>query len=85
MQVVVTEQAIGDLVALRGELGESGPLAASRVGIQLMAACDRLEYQFQRGRPGAVPGTRELVEVWPYVIVYRVMPDAVQILRICKG
>jgi toxin ParE1/3/4 len=85
MQVVVTEQAIDDLVVLRAALADQDPLAASRVGVQLMAACDRLEYQFQRGRPGAVPGTRELVEVWPYTIVYRVMQEAVQILRICRG
>jgi plasmid stabilization system protein ParE len=85
MRISVTEQAIGDLATLRQALDESGPLAASRIGIQLMAACDRLEYQFQRGRPGIVTGTRELVDVWPYVIVYRVTSDGVQILRVRKG
>ena len=85
MQVVATEQAVADLAALRRQLGESDPAAPGRIGIRLMAACDRLEYQFNRGRPGAVPGTFELVEVWPYVIVYRVTPESVQILRIREG
>ena len=34
------------------------------------------------GRPGKVAGTRELVlPQWPYIVVYRVMSDEVQILR----
>lgn len=31
-----------------------------------------IEYLPERGRPGLVPGTRELVALWPYVIVYRI-------------
>lgn len=84
MQIVATEQAVADLAALRAG-AERDPAAASRLGIQLMAALDRLEYHSQRGRPGQVAGTSELVEVWPYTIVYRITPDAVQILRICRG
>ena len=85
MQVVATEQAIADLAGLRAAAAEQGVVVASRLGVQLMAAFDRLEYQAQRGRPGQVPGTRELVEVWPYTIVYRVTQDAVQILRVCRA
>ena len=85
MQIVATEQAVADLAALRAGLPPSDGMAASRLGIQLMAALDRLEFHSQRGRPGPVAGTRELLEVWPYRIVYRTMPDAVQVLRICKG
>ena len=85
MQIVATEQAVADLAAIRTALAEQNPRAASRVGIELMAACDRLEYQFKRGRPGLVPGTSELVEVWPYVIVYRITRESVQILRILNG
>jgi toxin ParE1/3/4 len=85
MQIVATEQAVADLAALRAALTDPDAVAASRLGIQLMAALDRLEYQAQRGRPGAVAGTRELVEVWPYTIVYRVTPDTVQILRVYRA
>ncbi len=37
-----------------------------------------------RGRPGRIAGTREVVRA-PYIVVYRVMPDAVEILRIYHG
>jgi plasmid stabilization system protein ParE len=83
MQIVATEQAVADLASLHAAARERDPVAASRLGIQLMAALDRLEYQSQRGRPGQVAGTRELVEVGPYTIVYRVTAEAVQILRVC--
>ncbi len=38
-----------------------------------------------RGRPGQEPGTRELTTVRPYVIVYRVLPQVVEIVRIFHG
>jgi plasmid stabilization system protein ParE len=47
------------------------------VAVQLVAACDRLEYLPELGRPGLVPGTRELTVIWPYVIVYRITPESV--------
>ena len=38
------------------------------------------------GRPGRVPGTRELVVLHtPYIIPYRVREDVVEILRIFHG
>jgi toxin ParE1/3/4 len=33
--------------------------------VQLVAACDRLEYLPERGRPGLMPGTRELPALMP--------------------
>jgi toxin ParE1/3/4 len=38
------------------------------------------------GRPGLVPGTRELLE-WPYIIVYRVDPqrDEVVVVSVVHG
>ena len=55
------------------------------MSIQLLAACDRLEYLPERGKPGLAPGTRELAAIWPYVIVYRVAAEGVEILRIWHG
>jgi toxin ParE1/3/4 len=46
-----------------------------------VAACDSLDFLPNRGRPGRAPGTREIA-VRPYVIVYRVTPSVVQIVRI---
>ena len=53
--------------------------------MQLLAACDRLEYLPERGRPGLAPGTREITSIWPYVIVYRIGLNAVEIIRVWHG
>jgi plasmid stabilization system protein ParE len=44
-----------------------------------------LELFPERGRPGLVEGTRELTSVWPYVIVYRIKHETIEILRIWHG
>jgi addiction module RelE/StbE family toxin len=85
MRVILTRAALSDLAAIRKYIGRQNPAAASRIAIQLVATCDRLEHLPERGRPGLVPGTRELVAMWPYVIVYRVHADKVRVLRIWHG
>ena len=85
MPVIVTRAAVRDLAAIRAHIGERNPAAASRVAVQILSACDRLEYLPERGRPGAIPGTRELTVIWPYVIVYRITEGAVEILRVWHG
>jgi len=62
-------------------IAKDNPEAASRVAVRLVAACDSLDFMPNRGRPGREPGTREL-PVRPYVIVYRVKPSGVEIVRI---
>lgn len=80
--IIFTDPAISDLQNIRDYIGKENPSAASRVAIQIIAACDRLEYLPERGRPGIVPGTREIVSCWPYTIVYRILNQNVEILRI---
>jgi toxin ParE1/3/4 len=82
MPVVFSPEALADLTAIRTFLGDRSPAAASRIAVQLVAACDRLEHLPERGRPGLVGGTRELPSIWPYVIVYRITPEAVEIVRV---
>lgn len=83
--VVFTDPAADDLQRIREYIGRENPSAANRVAVQLIAACDRLEYLPERGRPGVVPETRELATLWPYVIVYRVGAGVVEVLRIFHG
>lgn len=80
--IVFTELAIQDLQKIRDYIGKKNPSAASRVAIQIIAACDRLEYLPERGRPGIVTGTREIMSCWPYAIVYRIINQNVEILRV---
>ena len=85
MPVIFSAEALADLVDIRTYIGNDNPYAASRIAVQIVAACDRLEYLPERGRPGLVSGTREITTVWPYVIVYRIRPDEVEIVRIWHG
>ena len=85
MIVTFMPAARRDLVQIRSFISQDSPQAASRLAVELVAACDRLEMFPERGRPGSVAGTRELTTVWPYVIVYRVRKDTIEILRIWHG
>ena len=85
MPVIFTAEALDDLTHIRQHIGRQNPHAATRVAVQLVAACDRLEYLPERGRPGLVSGTRELTVIWPYVIVYRISASSVEILRVWHG
>ncbi|WP_081432858.1 MULTISPECIES: type II toxin-antitoxin system RelE/ParE family toxin [Acidiphilium] len=85
MPVIFTAEAINDLVHIRHHIGRENPAAATRIAVQLVAACDRLEYLPERGRPGLVSGTRELTVIWPYIIVYRIVGQNAEVLRIWHG
>ncbi|MBF0561403.1 MAG: type II toxin-antitoxin system RelE/ParE family toxin [Alphaproteobacteria bacterium] len=85
MPVIYTRAAIRNLAAIRAYIGSRNPAAANRIAVQIVAACDRLEYLPERGRPGLKAGTREIVALWPYVIVYRINLATVEILNIWHG
>lgn len=83
--MILARRALADLARIQDQIGYDSPAAANRVAVQLLAACDRLEYLPERGRPGLLPDTRELVVLWPYVVVYRVRPGGVEVARIWHG
>jgi len=67
-------------------IARDNPEAAARVIIAIQAAVERLSNHPSMGRPGRVPGTRELVvSGTPYIIPYRVRGEEVQILRVFHG
>jgi toxin ParE1/3/4 len=70
------------LIRIVQHVSEENPRAAQRLARELVLAGDSLSAFPQRGRPGVVEGTRELVHLRPYVIVYDVRDDAVVILRL---
>ena len=78
-------RALRDIVQIREFIGRDNLRAASRMAVELVAACDRLEMFPERGRLGLVEGTREPTTVWPYVIVYKVRDFDVEILSIWHG
>jgi plasmid stabilization system protein ParE len=83
--VIVTEDAAADLQGVIDYLQELSPGAASRMAGRLRKAMADLERLPARGKTGLRADTRELTTIWPYVIVYRITPTAVQILRVLHG
>ena len=64
---------------------DNGPAVADRLTSTITAALSQLERFPELGKPGRVPGTRELGLARPFVIVYRIEPDAVTVLRVIHG
>lgn len=83
MKIVWTRRAGENLDREKAYIAERNPSAARRTAARILTAIDRLGRHSNLGRPGRVPGTRELVVPrTPYIVPYRVKGDTVQILRI---
>jgi toxin ParE1/3/4 len=75
--------ALANLEAEAEYIAEDNPAAADRLVQRIFRATDLLARNPAMGRPGRVPGTRELVVAdTPYIIPYRVRANAVEILRV---
>lgn len=87
MKVEWRPSALEDRDAIIEYLEPLDPHAAVNLLQALILAGDSLTLFPYRGRPGLAAGTRELVAVWPYLIVYEIDDDAdtVSILRIWHG
>ena len=79
-------RAIAHLADLRAYTARDNPGAAGRIAMTLLAAVERLAEFPNRGRPGRVTGTRELVVPGtPYVIPYRLRGDRLEIVAVFHG
>jgi toxin ParE1/3/4 len=59
------------------------PTAARRVSRRIRKATEQLKRFPQSGRVGHIQGTREIVVTGlPFVVVYRITSDTVEILRV---
>jgi toxin ParE1/3/4 len=66
-------------------IARDDPQAAAQVE-RIATLVDLLATQPALGRPGRVPGTRELIVIGtPYIVPYRVREDTVEILRVFHG
>ncbi|MBI5419087.1 MAG: type II toxin-antitoxin system RelE/ParE family toxin [Deltaproteobacteria bacterium] len=83
MRLEWTRPAILDLREAGAFIASDNPRAAERMGGRVREAVEYLQEQPNIGRPGRVPGTRELVVTGtPFIVVYRVRGAAVQVLRV---
>ena len=83
-KIVWTDEAIGQLEAIVTYISALNPAAARRLGERLISLADSLAEFPDRGRD-AGDGKREMTNVWPYILRYRVEADRVLILRIRHG
>jgi len=81
-----TRPALADLVEAQNYIARDNPTAAGAVAQRVWDAAKGLCDKPDIGRQGHVQGTREWpVSQTPYMIVYRVKNDAVEILRVWHG
>lgn len=80
--VTWTPAALRDLEAVLTYLAAQNPLAAKRLVDEILSVSDSLATLAHRGKPGRVPGTREVLADRPYVLVYRVEEAGVRLLRL---
>ena len=76
---------MADVTRIARHIAQDNPAAARRLARELLVAGDSLDVFPQRGRRGRSRGTRELVAVPPYVLVYRIGQDTVRIVRVWHG
>ena len=86
MNIVWSPRAVAHLADLRAYIAREHPAAADRVGVALLAAVERLAALPNLGRPGRVPGTRELVVPdTPYVLPYRLRRKQLETIAVFHG
>jgi toxin ParE1/3/4 len=87
MNIVWSPEAIDDLASLRAYIAEDSSAAAQRVVLRILNNIETLLPDNPRiGRPGRVPGTRELVVPrTPFIVPYRIQGRTIHILRIYHG
>jgi toxin ParE1/3/4 len=83
MRVRWLRKALRNLDEEATYISADDPAAASLVVARVLNAVESLAEQPGLGRPGRVPGTRELVVLRTrYIVPYRVRGDTVEILRV---
>jgi toxin ParE1/3/4 len=87
MTILWSPEAIEDLTSLRTHIADDNPAAARGVVLHIMHNIEQLlSDNPQMGRPGRVPGTRELVVPrTPFIVPYRLQRNIIQILRVYHG
>lgn len=83
MKLIWSQEAAADLREIVTYLSEKNPYAAEAIYKRIeISATDIIETPYI-GRPGRVPGTRELVITnTHYILPYQIRADCIEILRV---
>lgn len=82
MELRWTRKALENLDQIAAYIGQGNPTRANSFVGEIKEKTELLLTFPALGRPGRVPGTRELVVHENYVVPYRVKGDTVQIIRV---
>jgi toxin ParE1/3/4 len=86
MPIVWLPIAVQDIIHIRTYIADEDPKSAQNIALRIDKAVNRLSAMPNLGRPGRISGTRELVvSTTPYLAVYRVQNNRVEILRVLHG
>jgi toxin ParE1/3/4 len=86
LRVRWTRPALTDLIEAQNYIARDNPAAAQAVAQRLWDAARQIADNPNIGRPGHNPGTREWVVMrTPYLIVYRLRNETIEILRLWHG
>jgi len=77
--------ARADLLAIVDYISDDNPDAAQRLKDDIEAKAEKLSDFPKMGRQGRVKGTRELVALANYIIVYQENPSTIRILRVLNA
>jgi hypothetical protein len=83
MQIKWLRQALRNLEQAHKYITKDNPTAAQELILKIQNAANQLENYPLIGKSGRVEGTRELIiSNSPYIIIYRVKEESIEILRI---
>ncbi|MGH7813696.1 MAG: type II toxin-antitoxin system RelE/ParE family toxin [Candidatus Binataceae bacterium] len=86
MKIRWLPQSVDDLESVRRYIAQNDPSAASAMARRIRRAVRMLSDYPAAGRPGRVPGTRELVVAGTaYTLPYRARAGVIEILRVLHG
>ena len=84
MRVRWLKGALANLDAIGEYIAQDDRAAAERTVLRILDAVDDMaaSSNVHMGRPGRVPGTRELVITPNYLVPYRIKGEVVEVLRV---
>jgi toxin ParE1/3/4 len=83
MQVKWLRRALRNLEQARNYVFQDNPTAAQELIIKIQNAANQLQNYPFMGKNGRVEGTKELIiSNSPYILIYRVKEESVEVLRI---
>jgi toxin ParE1/3/4 len=86
MKIHWSPEASADFTAIIQYIHQENPTASRRVAERISGTLNQLKAFPHLGRPGRLEGTREMVfSPLPFVVVYRVKEEIVEIARVLHG